>query len=193
VRARVLDYPGCCVAGPRAGAVTQLLFDHARYAECSAALVDGPYRYTLERVWDDARPPVLFVCLNPSTADASSDDQTVRRMRRFARDWGHGGLLVGNLFAYRATDPRELREVEDPIGPANEEALWGMAGRAGRVVAAWGSDWMVRGAWPPRLADQLREWATSEVVCLGHTRDGHPRHPLRLAADTPLEPLRLSV
>lgn len=159
---------------------------------------DGLYRYRLSRAWLGTGGPCLFVCLNPSTADASEDDATVRRMVGFARDWGHRELLVGNLFAYRATDPRELRRIKDPIGPENAAHLAAMAGRADRIVAAWGADWMVRqwqprpftralSAWPQRAWELLAEHG--DVACLGTTRDGHPRHPLRLAASTPLEPL----
>jgi hypothetical protein len=150
---------------------------------------DGLYRYRLSRSWLGVGGAVLFVCLNPSTADAATDDATVRRMMGFARAWGHRELLVGNLFAYRATDPRELRKLKDPIGPENAE----------RIVAAWGADWMIRQgssmyarsrelrSWPRRVWELLSEHGT--VECLGETRHGHPRHPLRLAGDTPLEPL----
>lgn len=167
---------------------------------CAAVLSkDELYRYRLSRAWLGTGGAVLFVCLNPSTADGARDDATVRRMVGFARAWGHRELLVGNLFAYRATDPRELRSVADPIGPENTQHLIAMAGRADRIVAAWGADWMVRQgssyyararelrAWPRRVWELLS--AHGVVECLGTTRDGHPRHPLRLAADTPLAPL----
>jgi hypothetical protein len=160
---------------------------------------DGVYRYRLSRSWLGEGGAVLFVCLNPSTADAARDDATVRRMIGFARAWGHRELLVGNLFAYRATDPRELRKLKDPIGPENAEHLAAMAAAAERIVAAWGADWMIRQgssiyarsralrSWPLRVWELLSEHGT--VECLGTTRGGHPRHPLRLAGDTPLEPL----
>jgi hypothetical protein len=160
------------------------------------------YRYRLTREWparlaEKRAGRVLFVGLNPSTADGKSDDPTLRRMIRFAQDWGHSGLMVCNLFAHRATDPRELREVRDPVGPENEQSLREGADAAQRIVACWGSDWMAR-MWPGfsnhEYADWARRvyWLLSEyrtVECLGRTRSGHPRHPVRLAAATPLEPL----
>ena len=83
----------------------------------------GQYRYTLTRVWSLERGLVLFVGLNPSTADAERDDPTVRRCVGYARRWGFGGVLVANLFAYRATDPRDLLAVSYPIGPRNDEVI----------------------------------------------------------------------
>jgi hypothetical protein len=108
----------------------------ARGAALSAC---GRYRYTLWRIWDEARPPALFVMLNPSTADADVDDPTIRRCMRFARDLGYGGLLVGNLYAYRATNPDELDVVDAPIGRGNQTALYALVARAGIVIAAWGA------------------------------------------------------
>ena len=80
----------------------------------------GTYRYALRRIWLPAAPQVLFIGLNPSTADEKSDDPTIRRCLGFARSWGYGGLIVANLFAYRATAPSALREARDPIGPLND-------------------------------------------------------------------------
>ncbi len=79
------------------------------------------YRYALWRRWSDA-PPVLFVMLNPSTADESQDDPTIRRCISFAKQWGHGGIIVGNLFAFRSPYPNDLQTAADPIGPENN--LW---------------------------------------------------------------------
>src|SRR5688572_14020794 len=80
----------------------------------------------------------MFVGLNPSIADEENDDRTVRRCMGFARAWGFGGLLMANLFAWVATNPRELRGQGDPVGPANDEHLAAMAKQAALVVAAWG-------------------------------------------------------
>src|SRR4028119_2392792 len=81
------------------------------------------YRYALWRTWDAARPPVAFVLLNPSTADARRDDPTIRRCANFARTWGFGGLEVVNLFAFRATHPTDLKCAADPVGPQNDVHL----------------------------------------------------------------------
>src|SRR3989449_11540410 len=99
----------------------------------------GTYRYALWRRWA-AGPQVLFVMLNPSTADAQRDDPTIRRCIGFARRWGCGGIEVVNLFALRATDPRRLRYTRDPVGPENVAHLARAAGRASLVGAAWGAD-----------------------------------------------------
>lgn len=148
---------------------------------------DERYRYTLGRLWDD-RPPVLFVGLNPSTADATSDDPTIRRCIRFARDWKAGGLLMGNLFAFRSTSPRALRDVTDPVGPDNDVRLRDLADQAGIVVAAWG----VHGALNGRAEAVVQSGVLGSFAVLGLTKDGHPRHPLYIRADQrPLNPLTL--
>lgn len=84
---------------------------------------DGMYRYSLERTWDEGKPTVLFICLNPSTADAVEDDATVRRMVSFARQFGGGRLLVGNLFAFRSKNRNDLLKADDPVGPENDKYL----------------------------------------------------------------------
>lgn len=147
---------------------------------------DGHYRYELGRVWAPDDGLVLFVMLNPSTADANHDDPTIRRCVGFARRWGYGGVLVGNLYAYRATDPRELDTADDPIGRGNEDALYRMARRASLIVAAWGAQ-------PARGGYVWREGSIAngplyerEVYALGLTKAGHPRHPLYVPGDAEL-------
>jgi hypothetical protein len=81
------------------------------------------YRYSLFRVWNPKFPSVMFVGLNPSTADEQEDDPTVRRCVGFARKWNFGGLILVNLFAYRSTDPAGLLEAEDPVGPGNDKHI----------------------------------------------------------------------
>lgn len=147
----------------------------------------GRYRYRLTRRWG---PGALlpFVMLNPSTADADVDDATIRRCMSFARREERGGIVVGNLFAYRATDPEALRAVADPVGPSNVSALTGIiidAAFAGvPVLCGWGAY--------SRLKDQdamLRRIAAKhgvKLVCLGTTMAGYPRHPLYVRRDQPL-------
>ena len=94
----------------------------------------GAYRYSLWREWDARAPAVAFVMLNPSTADAARDDPTIRRCASFARSWGYGSLEVVNLFAYRASEPKRLRQTPDPIGPANDDYLVDAADRVQTVV-----------------------------------------------------------
>lgn len=132
------------------------------------------YRYALWRMWDEERPIVLFVCLNPSAADEARDDPTVRRCLGYARAWGFGGLRLANLFALRATDPAALRRADDPTGPANDRWIARMAQGASRVVLAWGNQGGERGdAVRARLPDPH---------CLRLTRSGQPAHPLYLPA-----------
>lgn len=144
----------------------------------------GTYRYQLARTWDDALPAACFIMLNPSTADAVKDDNTVRRCLSFARAWGCGELVVVNLFAYRATDPAALKTAADPVGPGNDDHIVRAARAAGRVVAAWG----VHGTYKGRDAAVAALLAAHSVplLCLGTTRDGRPRHPLYVRGGTPL-------
>ena len=107
----------------------------------STAVFGGPadcYRYCLTRTWDAKLPHVLFVMMNPSTADPHADDPTVAKCGRFARAWGYGGICVGNTFAYRATDKKHLRLAADPICPDNDKHLVVMAKSAHIVVFAYG-------------------------------------------------------
>jgi hypothetical protein len=122
------------------------------------------------------RRSVLFVMLNPSTADADSDDATIRKCMGFARRWNCTDLAVVNLFALRATDPAELRAHSDAIGTGNDQfiyeaVLWHRERRAA-IVAAWGAHPFVKA----RARHVLRSFGPFE--CLGVTADGSPRHPL---------------
>ena len=156
----------------------------SRYLDAGADISPcGLYRYRLWRTWSakpDARR-VLFVMLNPSTADGSQDDPTLRRCVGFAHAWGYGALTVCNLFAWRATDPSELlvRGV-DRVGPENDAALALAAQDAHLVVAAWGA---FRGTThrAPAVLAALRQ--RHAVHALGLTRGGDPKHPLYLPGD----------
>jgi hypothetical protein len=140
---------------------------------------DHRYRYLLTRSWDSGLPAVTFLMLNPSTATAETDDNTVRRCRGYASAWGMGELIVVNLFAWRATDPRELRRVDDPVGPRNDDVLRA-ACRPGRlVVAAWG----VHGRTRNRAAEVMALLSGVDLSCLEITAPGQPRHPLFCLAD----------
>jgi hypothetical protein len=141
----------------------------------------GQYRYMLWRVWDCKAPRVAFVMLNPSTADASVDDPTIRRCIGFARTWGYGSLEVVNLFAYRATSPHILRAAVDPVGPDNEAHLLAIRQKAEPVILAWGN----QGSFLGRNQMILEQMVNIEnVYCLGLTTGGHPCHPLYLPAHT---------
>lgn len=139
------------------------------------------YRYRLLRTWDERGAPVMFVMMNPSTADPLVDDPTVAKCGRYARTWGYGGLLVGNTFAYRSTDKRRLAEVPDPVGPENDAHLIAMAKSAAMVVFAYGQPGhptlRARGSQVARL---LVEKAGITPHVLRLAKDGTPFHPLYL-------------
>ena len=118
---------------------------------------------------------VVFVGLNPSTADETRDDPTTRRCVGFARDWGFARLELVNLFAFAATEPAELRSAPDPVGPGNLDAVAEATGRADLVVCAWGND----GLGPQ--ADAVLD-LVARPHCLGLTARGAPRHPLYVRA-----------
>lgn len=145
----------------------------------------GAYRYTLARQWGN-EPPAIFVMLNPSTADAATDDPTIRRCVGFARRWHLDGIVVVNLFALRATDPRALRDHPDPVGPENDDRILAALEwyQSSPVVAAWGAHGGLYGR--DRAMLGLIRDAVDRPLCLGTTRSGHPRHPLYLPADTVL-------
>ncbi len=141
----------------------------------------GAYRYSLWRECDTRAPAVAFVMLNPSTADAERDDPTIRRCANLARSWGYGSLEVVNLFAYRASEPKRLRETRDPIGPANDDYLVDAADRTRVVIVAWG----VHGGLMDRDLEAFRLLAgRGDIHCLGFTKAGHPRHPLYVRRET---------
>jgi len=133
------------------------------------------YRYLLWRAWGDAGRFVLFILLNPSTADQDKNDPTVERCERRARTSGFDGLLVANLFAFRSTDPGVLREALAPMGPQNDAAILLAQQLAGQTICGWG----VHGCYRDR-GRILRERLQRPLYHLGLTRDGQPRHPLHL-------------
>ncbi len=135
------------------------------------------YRYTPWRNWDElfTYSYVVFIGLNPSTADETTDDPTVRRCIGYARDWGYAGLCMMNLFAFRATLPADMKAAQDPVGPDNERALIDISEYAGVVVAAWG----VNGA---HLGQDLKvRKIIPDLSYLKLTKDGFPGHPLYLS------------
>jgi hypothetical protein len=141
------------------------------------------YRYALTRTWDRARPPVVFVMLNPSTADAWTPDPTVRRCIGYAKRWQAGGLVVLNAFALRSPHPAALR-ADQPVGPDNDQVIAAaLAGQAGPVIVAWGSDETLRRTGRDRAVLDLLHAAGVTPRCLGLTKGGYPRHPLYLRVD----------
>lgn len=148
----------------------------------------GKYRYRLDRMVSDSGPVYAFFGVNPSTADASVDDATVRKWRGFVQRWGGSRFIVGNVFAYRATDVSKLATVEDALGYLSGEHITNIINEADILVPCWGNTGKV----PPRLQfafDALMDALLSSgkpVKCFGLTASGDPRHPLMLGYSTPL-------
>jgi hypothetical protein len=140
----------------------------------------GQYRYELTRSWGAGRL-VNFVMLNPSTADGTRDDPTVRRCLAFARSWGFDAVVVSNLFALRATQPEQLWQSPDPVGPDNDSWIACCAGVSDMVICAWGNlgRYRDRAAAVRRLLEAENK---PKIHCLGCTMALQPRHPLYLAA-----------
>lgn len=145
----------------------------------------GRYRYRLWRRWAPGGECILWVMLNPSAAGATEDDPTIRRCVGFSKVWGAHAMEVVNLFAWRATDPRELRLSEDPVGPANDEHILLASARAFRTIVAWGAD--------PLAATRARAVYArlNAPQALGLTKAGAPRHPLYLRRDLVPRPYTL--
>lgn len=157
--------------------------DRYSAAEVSAC---GRYRYRLTRAWDSGLPRSVWIMLNPSTADARADDPTIRRCMSFAELWGYGGIEVVNVFPWRATDPRELVAArdrgEDIVSREWRDIYIRRALRYGnvRAIAAWGAHRLAAEEWPTLPGAE-------NMLCLGVTKNGAPRHPLYLRADAKLE------
>jgi hypothetical protein len=147
----------------------------AVYSDCER------YRYLLTRVWADGGARALFVMLNPSTATEVQNDPTVERCERRARAMGCGAFRVVNIFAWRATDPKEMRAVADPVGPGNDAAIVESGAWADRIVCAWGTHGahLGRGA----AVERLLRATGRDLSVLGLTKAGHPQHPLYIGYD----------
>ena len=154
-----------------------MLESHAILSECRT------YRYALTRIWGAGPKRCAFIGLNPSTADETADDPTIRRCVGFAKAWGCDGLVMLNLFAFRATDPKVMLAAADPVGPENDAYLKRLVVQEGPTVAAWGVHGSHRGRSLAVL--DLLEYP---LFCLGRTKDGKPKHPLYLPASAPLLP-----
>lgn len=148
----------------------------AAFSECRK------YRYSLWRRWGESTM-AAFIGLNPSTADETQDDPTIRRCIAFAKRWNCGGLVMLNLFAFRATDPNEMKRETDPVGPLNDKAIRVVTHLCSPVVCCWGA----HGGHHNRSSVVLGIVGRLNTKHLGLTKAGQPKHPLYLAADTELQ------
>ena len=147
---------------------------------------DRRFRYSLWRFWQPSGDKLLFIGLNPSTANDIKDDPTIRRLVGFAKSWGFGGLFAGNLFSLVSADPDDLwhsSSVEQPNGP-NDVALKKMRELSSRVMLGWGNWGAAAGTRPQEVLAILGE----PVYCLKVTQTGEPGHPLYIHSTTQLEP-----
>lgn len=143
---------------------------------------DEKYRYMLSRIWDKNKPTVTIIGLNPSTADANNDDPTLKRCIEFARSWDYGGIYMLNLFAYRATQPSDMKKVNDPIGQENDMFIKAYTKRSDKVICAWGND----GCFLNRASNVINSIPNKYYLKLN--KSGEPAHPLYLSSKlTPLE------
>lgn len=145
----------------------------------SAIISDcGRYRYRLTRQWEPRLHSLGFIMLNPSTADGETDDATVRVCIGRAQRMGYGALHIYNLFAWRATHPEELRRCADPVGPLNDNHLVSALQPGRSFIAGWGEGGALNGRAAQVMALAKRNGI--HLKCLGTTKAGHPRHPLRI-------------
>jgi hypothetical protein len=164
---------------PEAGAV---------FSDCES------YRYLLWREWASNHvgdwggktSTVLWIMLNPSTADENVLDPTLRRCQGFTRSLGWSRFEVCNLFALRSTDPRALHRVTDPVGPDNDGVIAERMAKAAIVVVGWGAFSLAQQRVDAVLV--AAERANKQLLCYGTTKGGNPRHPLYLRADAELQP-----
>ncbi len=142
---------------------------------------DRKYRYALWRIWDYTKPIVLFIGLNPSTADEEDDDRTIQKCIGFAKRWECGGLYMANLFAFKSTKPEGLLKAADPIGPENDEWIEKLLDESSFTVGVWGN----HGTLLNRGEIFLEK--VPNLYYLKINKTGHPAHPLYLSYDTKLK------
>ena len=151
-----------------------LVNKNATFSDCRK------YRYVISRTWDGKKKTILFIGLNPSTADEQIDDPTIRRCINYAQNWGYGSLLMVNLFAYRATMPTELKKVKNPIGNDNDLHIKELIKKVDLTVAAWGNEGSLLNR------DKEIKKIIPNLMCLKINKSGQPAHPLYQKKDLQL-------
>ena len=156
-----------------------MLVSSAEFSKC------GKYRYRLIRCWDESLPQLLFIGLNPSKADASHNDPTIKRCIQFAKSWGFGGFTIINLYAYKATQPSKLFQAKRPIGPKNEQVITEEIYSGKKIVLIWGNHALKNNR------DQEVLQFIEEAFCLKINKSGSPAHPLYIKKSQTLIPYKL--
>ena len=151
-----------------------LVNKNATFSDCRK------YRYALSRTWNGKKKTILFIGLNPSTANEKIDDPTIRRCINYAQNWGYASLLMVNLFAYRATLPSELKNVKNPIGNDNDLQIIELSKKADIAVAAWGNEGTLLNR------DKEVKKILPNLMCLKINKSGQPAHPLYQKKDLKL-------
>ena len=137
------------------------------------------YRYALWRIWDKSKPMIMFIGLNPSIANATQDDPTIRRVKRFAKDWGYGGVYMMNCFAYVSTKPELIKH--NPMADEwNNNMLTINASKCKSVLFAWGNFEIIKETGRDKELSEM----FPNAVCLGKNKNGSPKHPFYVAANT---------
>lgn len=152
---------------------------------------DRRHRYSLIHRWDDLLTPpsgrgIAWICLNPSTADENQLDPTLRRIQGFSAAWGYTHFVMLNAFAFRATDPADMKAAADPIGPDNDRWIRHWAGRVDSVMVGWGE----HGAHLDRHRQVVALLDAAKTFCLARNASGQPKHPLYVAQKT--KPVRFA-
>ena len=148
----------------------------AKISEC------GKYRYSLKRIWDEEKSLVAFIALNPSTADEVDNDKTINRCIDFAKSWGAGGMCMFNVFAYRATDPTDMKAQDDPIGSENDNYLAKLS-NVDKIIVCWGNDGLHRDR-ANHVREILKNTGQDKLYCLDINKNGEPKHPLYVRGST---------
>lgn len=149
------------------------------------------YRYLLWRIWDEDKPLLLVIMLNPSTADHLTGDRTADGLMRRARRLGYGGIIIANCFAFRATEPEDMEAAVDPVGPRNNQILQIILDTEGDLLCAWGV----------KAVHRNREKEVKCAISSGKARphmlrlcvNGAPEHPLYIPSDLGLSPWQVSL
>jgi hypothetical protein len=152
---------------------------------------DRRYRYVLTHDWRDFsdcphlipiddRKSITWIGLNPSTADENQLDPTLRRVKGFSQAWGFNTFHMVNLFAYRATDPGDMKEAVDPVGPENDHWIYDSCSNSELTIVCWGS----HGGFKNRSKDVMEHLSGMKLRCMGFTKEKHPKHPLYLSLKT---------